>query len=859
MLEKITKSTSQYLLKMKIFFIGYTILYPNFLYAQDKTISIENNLQASYETLPLIILIFITLLLILFMVSSKMLRIYRKLDKEHLASERLFEMLSIGPDGYYAFIYYPEAVFETYNNENDKLSNYDNKKVKQECSRTLALMLGLSSGLEANFSQTAEKFKDEDRRSLVKYVDDLRRYGNNFSGIFRLYNDEKIFRIKGNRATSSAGRTLCDVIWFRDITEDFEKIDTLEDKLKQAKSSRNMNRAMLDSLNSPVWLRGDDLSIIWCNSAYAKMTDAPTAKEAALKSEELFKGNDARKLRALAARARASREKRTEKMHLIVDGKRKFIEINEIPFNPLDYGIMGEQSQLYTAGIAYDITNIEEIEKKSDLIKKQNDDVWKNINTAVAVFDANANLAFYNYSFINIWKLDEEQLLSQPSYGVFLDLLRDKRLLPETIDYPSYKAAEIRNFSSLIDSKEELLHLSSGITIRRVTAPHYAGGLMMIYEDITDKLAMESSYNTLLAVQNDTIAHLHEAVAVFGVDGKLKLFNPAYSELWNIESSLLDRNPTIGQVIEWQYSFFDNSKTLNEFKEDMLQKLTEKSFKPVKINRNDDITLETNSVPLPDGGILITYVDITDKEKIAKILKDQNNSMKAASRMRSRFLSSVSDEFKEPLSEIMSYAQTLEKQISDTKIKIAKKTKESINKIYENANTLKDNIDNIVDLASIEAGQMPLSLNAFDVNQMLKGVLAMTANKIKKSKIEFTINAPKDIGWIVGDEKRVKQVLYYMIGHTVASSSLESKIELNVKRENYALKGDCIIFCISSVFDKNPYFPEFENDSNSGWYELNGIGDNMVKKFVEQHHGLIEVKNEENNITNVYIVLPTNS
>ena len=859
MFRKIIRNPAIIQCFFKVFSLAcYIISSPSLLLAQEAVV-LPSDLQSSSETLPLIILIFILLFLMFFMVSLKLLTLHKKLYNEQLSSERLFEMLSMGPDGYYAFIYYPDALITDYN-LGYKLASSNDEAVKTECSRTLALMLGLSAGIEAGFPQVAEKFKDEDRRLLVKNVDDLRRYGNSFSGIYRTHNDEKIFRIKGNRATSDNNKVLCDIIWIRDVSLDFAKIDKLEKELSIAKSSRNMNRAMLDALPSPVWLRGDDLSIIWCNQAYAKTIDAPSNKEASLKSEELIKGEDARKLRALAASARASREKKSKQIHVVIGGKRRLIEINEIPFDPLEYGITEAKNQLYTAGIAYDITQIEEVENNAEIITKQNNEVWKNINTAVAIFDNNTNLIFYNPSFIKIWELDEDQLTMRLSYGAFLDLLRDKRMLPEiTSDYNSFKNNEIKNLTSLITSKEELLHLSSGITIRRITIPHHLGGVMIIYEDITDKLAMERSYNTLLEVQNDTLSHLHEAVAVFGSDGRLKLSNPAYSELWKIGQDVLNKNPSINQVIEWQSSFFADAENWEELKEEMLQKLTDRFNEKIKIDRSDAITLESKSVALPDGGILITYVDITDKERIEKILKEQNHSMKAASRMRTRFLASVSDEFKEPLGEIMSCSEYVEKQVTTPKIKLSKKTKDSIAKIYENAKNLKENINNIIDLASIEAGQMPLSLNTFDINQMLNGVIAMTTNKIKKRQMELVLICPNDIGWIVGDEKRIKQALYYMIGYTVNATSIGNKITLTTTRELYQNKGECVIFAIASIFDKTPSFPEFENGETDGWYELDGMGYNMVKKFVEQHNGIINIKKGKNNITSIYIVLPTNS
>ena len=62
-----------------------------------------------------------------------------------------------------------------------------------------------------------------------------------------------------------------------------------------------------------------------------------------------------------------------------------------------------------------------------------------------------------------------------------------------------------------------------------VVSPHPFGGLIFAYEDVTDRLALERSYNTSIEVQRETLDNLYEAIAVFGSDGRLKLWNPAYA------------------------------------------------------------------------------------------------------------------------------------------------------------------------------------------------------------------------------------------------------------------------------------------------------------------------------------------
>ena len=130
-----------------------------------------------------------------------------------------------------------------------------------------------------------------------------------------------------------------------------------------------------------------------------------------------------------------------------------------------------------------------------------------------------------------------------PSHGEILETLRESRRLPEQVDFPAFKAQVLEQYTSVIEPLEEQQHLPDGRTLRVVTAPHTLGGLLFIYEDVSDRLEMERSRNTLAAVQLATLDHLFEGVAVFGSDGRLQLSNSGYAKIWNLDLGSGHRTP----------------------------------------------------------------------------------------------------------------------------------------------------------------------------------------------------------------------------------------------------------------------------------------------------------------------------
>ncbi|MEE3093715.1 MAG: histidine kinase, partial [Pseudomonadota bacterium] len=93
--------------------------------------------------------------------------------------------------------------------------------------------------------------------------------------------------------------------------------------------------------------------------------------------------------------------------------------------------------------------------------------------------------------------------------------------MPELVDFPAFKQEQDRLFVSVIERREELMHLPDTRTFRVAITLHLFSGLLFVYEDVTDRLVLERSYNTPIEVQLETINNLHEGVAVHGQDGRL--------------------------------------------------------------------------------------------------------------------------------------------------------------------------------------------------------------------------------------------------------------------------------------------------------------------------------------------------
>ncbi len=94
--------------------------------------------------------------------------------------------------------------------------------------------------------------------------------------------------------------------------------------------------------------------------------------------------------------------------------------------------------------------------------------------------------------------------------------------------------------------------------MRVVTTPNPQGGVTYLFEDVTERLDMVRRYDALIRVQGETLDNLAEAVAVFGSDGRLRLHNPAFVDMWRLEPLALADRPHIEAVIGWCKTLYDD-------------------------------------------------------------------------------------------------------------------------------------------------------------------------------------------------------------------------------------------------------------------------------------------------------------
>lgn len=708
--------------------------------------------------------------------------------------------------------------------------------------KKLGELLGIQALTRAiGFADVLNTLEGNARHELDGAVHALRNQGTPFRMNLTTARTRRIINFQGMRAFDEKNRPLIDMLWLTDRTDELGELSRAVQLAQTAQEKMLRYEQILDHLPLPVWLRDQNLRIVACNRAYKFAVEGDPTQFSDSKYEIAagVLGNDGRQL---AGRVLQSLKKGAERQHLIVQGKRRWMEIHEIP---------GPQGASIT-GCAIDITPLEEAEIERKRQEDAQGELLEALDSGVAIFGGDKRLRFFNTSFAELFKLEATYLDQKPDLGEVLETLRQRRLLPEVTNFPEYKKEWLQLFTNLLEASDELLHLPDGRTLRRLVTPHPLGGLMFLFDDVTVRFKLEESHNILVAVQRETLDNLHEAIAVFGEDGRLRLSNPIFARMWKLKDAQLQNSPHLSDVLTACQPQFKTEAFAGETRERFVRALAAREQENGRLELKDGTVLSYSIVPLPDGGSLFSFVDVSDTVNVEKALRERTQALEAADQLKSEFIANVSYGLRAPLTSIIGFTEILS---NDYFGKLNAKQREYSGGILDASQRLLALINDLLDLAEIEAGYMSLHYGSFNLHTLLASSINLVRDRAEAQGLQIDFTCPADIGAITADERRLRQVVFNLLNNAVKFTPPGGKVALEAAKQ----KNKVMIMVrdtgsgiapeeLAKVFDK---FTRGQSRQAGA-----GLGLALVKSLVELHGGKIDIMSKPGKGTTVTCVLP---
>ncbi len=645
--------------------------------------------------------------------------------------------------------------------------------------------------------------------------------------------------------TSASGRYLAAdgraiggsaVLKFHDVSGLKRDLADLANRYQTLQGDVDALRALIDALPSPVWARDQAGRLTFANPAYARAVEAADAAEAVASDRDLLD----REARATIEKSRAAGAPYSGRMPVVAAGARRIFDVFEVP------------TPRGSAGIGRDATEFETLRAEIARTILSHRRTLDLLATGVAMFGADHKLAFYNSAYLKLWDIEAAFLDESPSDSAVLDRLRAARRLPEQQDFRAWKT-QLHQAYRAPGPEESQWHLPDLRTLRVVTTPNPDGGVTYLFDDVTERLNLERRFDSLIRVQGETLDNLSEAVALFGSDGKVRLFNPVFARMWQLSPAVLAEHPHIEAVIGLCRAFHADEATWQALRT-AVTALDRRDPISRRIERVDGTVLDCCTVPLPDGATLVTFQDVTDSVNVERALIERNDALVAADEIKIDFVHHVSYELRSPLTNIIGFAHFL----GDPSIgPLTSKQHEYLGYITTSSNALLAIINNILDLASIGAGAMTLDLEPVDIRAAMDAAAEGVQDRLVNNAITLDIVAASDIGDFIADERRLRQILFNLLSNAVGFSPPGDTVTLMAMRTEGAM-----IFTVSdhgpgiSTEIKDKVFDWFESDNHGTRHRGAGLGLSIVRSFVELHGGTVRIESVPGQGTTVVCTFP---
>lgn len=424
------------------------------------------------------------------------------------------------------------------------------------------------------------------------------------------------------------------VLFLKNITEDVDQERLHKEALEKSKALAENLYMTLDVLPLFIWHRDAHQRITYCNTKYARAVQALPVK---IYQEDL-ELIQPRAAKALARKALNLKSAQHTDSIATLEGNRVPLRLFEVP----DGGTG-------TAGVGYDMSELHQAKLEIKKLVETHGILLDHLTIAIAVYDADGILHYYNQAYVKLHAFSEKFLHTKPRLDEVLEELRSHRQLPEYADFPAYKKRWMAQLTEQSSPQEELMHLPDERTLRIFSAPYPLGGVLFMFEDITDALGLERTNKTLLAAYQTTLDHLFEGVVVVGSDNRLKSFNPAFVQLWNMTTSNISTGQHLGDIFDTLRPFFhyeDEGWPL--YKANLIANVTDRLPKNGQLTRKDGKVFNFCYVPLPNGDHLISYIDTTDTLFSQRTLQEKNEALAQVKRLTSLLTLALSPQGNSP-------------------------------------------------------------------------------------------------------------------------------------------------------------------------------------------------------------------
>ncbi len=461
----------------------------------------------------------------------------------------------------------------------------------------------------------------------------------------------------------------------------------------------------------------------------------------------------------------------------------------------------------------------------------------ENMDEGVAMYDADLNLVIWNERMRKLLGVPDEFFDRRHTFADYLRYVGARGEFGRMVDIE----AEVQKRLATLGRKLTYERIRPDGTVLEITRnPIASGGFIAIFSDVTERKRAEVELRA-------TMENMDQGVAMYDKDQKMALWNSRMRDFLDLPDEFFDREHTFEEYLRYtgQRGEFGEDVDIEEEVRKRLATISKKvTYERV---RPDGSIIEIHRNPMPGGGFIAIFTDITERKKAELALMEAKQAAEAASRTKSDFLANMSHELRTPLNAIIGYSQMLQEEAGDDG---HDDYLPDLSKI-ENAGThLLNLINGILDLSKIEAGRMTVFIEKVTVPSVLAEVRGIIDPLAAKNGNKLVIDCANDVGVIDSDITKLKQSLLNLLSNA-SKFTKDGTVTLTVSRHHNDA-GDKIDFAVKDTgigmtpeqMDK--LFQAFAqaDSSTTRKYGGTGLGLAITRHFARMLGGDVTVTSE---------------
>jgi PAS domain-containing protein/two-component sensor histidine kinase len=423
-----------------------------------------------------------------------------------------------------------------------------------------------------------------------------------------------------------------------------------------------------------------------------------------------------------------------------------------------------------------DVTEARRREKKLAKTSGVLTATFEAIGQGIAVLDRKHRIVAYNRRAVELYDVPEEVLRARPT---------DKEIVAFFESRGDFKAPETQ---ALVRERQD--KVSSGLPFGWETVrpngtvidvagwPLPQGGLVMTFTDVTEARRREAELASTGAVMRTVLENVTQGITLIDRDLRLRLRNKALSDIYGFPDGLFAGNAGFGDVVRFLAERGDFGPCdIEAAVKERVERHRKFEAHRVETRMASGKIIEILGVPIAEG-MVATYTDVTERRRIEQELRQARDAAEVANRAKSDFLANMSHELRTPLNAIIGYSEAMTAGLFGA---LPEKYAEYSRDIQQSGQFLLAIINDMLDLAKIEAGKMTLSEETVDLAESAAAAARLMRERAAKVDVAIEIECRAAEPRLAADSRAVAQMLLNLLSNSIKFTPRGGRVTVSIE------------------------------------------------------------------------------